>query len=260
MKYLFWNTNKKNGVNVYLKQLLIEYSPDIVGLAEYTNDIEEVLTELHSIGITYYYTLPLGSRIITISKFRNEIIMHREENTYFVVKGYPYNNGEIHNVVFLHLPSKREDAGGRRTAVLRKVREAVISCDKNVIIGDFNMNPYEKIMTSVIEMNAVSSVQIAKRQKRKFVEDEYRFYYNPMWNFLGDKNIPQGTHYYSTSEEESVYWNIFDQIIVSSALVDDVDIENIKIIDMLDKVSLNKNGKPDPSDHFPIYCELKGER
>ena len=38
------------------------------------------------------------------------------------------------------------------------------------------------------------------------------------------------------------------------------DIENIKIIDMLDKVSLNKNGKPDPSDHFPIYCELKGER
>ena len=44
------------------------------------------------------------------------------------------------------------------------------------------------------------------------------------------------------------------------ALVDDVDIENIKIIDMLDKVSLNKNGKPDPSDHFPIYCELKGER
>ncbi len=56
MKYLFWNTNKKNGVNVYLKQLLIEYSPDIVGLAEYTDDIEEVLTELHSIGITYYYT------------------------------------------------------------------------------------------------------------------------------------------------------------------------------------------------------------
>ena len=260
MKYLFWNTNKKNGVNVYLKQLLIEYSPDIVGLAEYVDDIDEVLEELRKIGIIYYYTLPLGSRIITISKFRNEIIIHREENTYFVVKGYPYNNGEIHNVVFLHLPSKREDAGGRRAAVLRKVREAVMFCDKNVIIGDFNMNPYERIMTSVIEMNAVSSGEIAKRQKRKFVEDEYRFYYNPMWNFLGDKNVPQGTHYYSTSEEESVYWNIFDQIIVSSALVDDVNIENIKIIDILDKVPLNKKGKPDPSDHFPIYCELKGEK
>lgn len=103
MRYLFWNTNKKKGINKYLKQLIFEYRPDIVGLAEYDDNMDELINMLLKTGQMYYSPPSLGSRIVTISKFKNELVKHGTENTYFVVKGYPYNNGEIHNVVFVHL-------------------------------------------------------------------------------------------------------------------------------------------------------------
>lgn len=241
-------------------QLIKEYTPDIIGLAEYTDNVTELITELKKDGFFYYAFPQLGSRIVTISIFGDADIIHRVEHTHFVVKGYPYNDRKEHNVVFLHLPSKREDSGGRRMAVLRKVREAIENSDRNVIIGDFNMNPYEKAMVSVMEMNAIPTPEIAKKGSRTYVEDKYRFFYNPMWSFLGNTNKPYGSYYYTPVEEESIYWNVFDQIIVSSSLVNDVHIEDIKIIDTVRELRLNRNGKPDPSDHFPIYCELKGDK
>lgn len=244
-------------MNRYLCQLIEEYRPDVVGLAEYVDNVNELVSELCKKGIIFYAIPPMGSRIVTLSRFKRELVRHKKEATHFVVKGYPYYDGKMHNVVFVHLPSKREDSGGRRAAALEKVREAVKGCDRNIIMGDFNMNPYELPMTSVREMNAVSDAEIARKGTRTFVEDQYPFYYNPMWNFLGDKNTPHGTHYYHPNQEESIYWNIFDQILVSSSLVDDVHIEDVKIIDAVNGAALKKRGKPDPSDHFPIYCELK---
>ncbi len=257
MRYLFWNTNRKNGINRYLRQLIKKYNPDIIGLAEYIDNENELISELKKNGMIFYGTPSMGSRIVTLSRFKNDEIKHRKEGTHFVVKGYPYNDGELHNVVFVHLPSKREDHGGRRSVVLETIREEVKDSDRNVIIGDFNMNPYEMPMISVREMNAIPTAEIARKGTRRFVEKVYPFYYNPMWNFLGDRNVPQGTHYYSTSEEESIYWNLFDQVIVSSSFVDDVHVDDIKIIDTLDEIAFNKKGKPNPSDHFPIYCELR---
>lgn len=258
MRYLFWNTNKQNNINNVLCQLILEYQPDIIGLAEYEDDVQLLLALLKESGRTYYHIPPMGARIFVISRFPNTIVEHGREDTHYVVKGFPYNEG-MHKVVFVHLPSKREDEGGRRAAVLRKVRDAIDPSEKVVIMGDFNMNPFEKAMTSVLEMNAVSSAEIAQKRTRTYVDEKFPFFYNPMWNFLGDYKKPLGTYYYSTNQEESIYWNMFDQIIVSSELINDVNVENIRIIDSVGTCMLGEKGKPKISDHYPLYCELGGK-
>lgn len=257
MKYLFWNTNKRKVINKVLCQLILEYKPDIIGLAEYEDEITVLLDMLQNSGATYYSIPPMGARIFIISKFPNTIVEHGKEDTHYVVKGFPYNEG-MHKVVFVHLPSKREDEGGRRIAVLRKVREAIDPSGKVLIIGDFNMNPFDKAMTSVLEMNAVSSARIARKGTRTYVGEKYPFFYNPMWNFLGDSNEPLGTYYYPANQEESLYWNVFDQIIVSVDLVKDVNMDKIKIIDTVGTYLLGEKGLPKVSDHYPLFCELGG--
>lgn len=258
MKYLFWNTNKQKQINKILYKLILEYKPDIIGLAEYEDEIELLLKRLINSGAKYYSIPPMGARVHVISRFPNTIVEHGQEDTHYVIKGFPYNEG-MHKVVFVHLPSKREDEGGRRLAVLRKVREAIDPSEKVLIMGDFNMNPFEKAMTSVLEMNAVSSAEIAQKGMRTYVGEKYPFFYNPMWNFLGDKRKPLGTYYYSANQEESLYWNVFDQIIVSVDLIKEVNIDKIKIIDSVENCLLSENGKPKVSDHYPLFCELGGK-
>lgn len=257
MKYLFWNTNKRKKINNILSQLILEYMPDIIGLAEYEDEIVMLLDMLQKRGAKYYSIPPMGARIFVISKFPNTIVEHGKEDTHYVIKGFPYNRG-MHKVIFVHLPSKREDEGGRRKAVLRKVRDAIDPSEKVLIMGDFNMNPFEKTMTSVLGMNAVSSAKIAQKGTRTYVGEQYPFFYNPMWNFLGDSNEPLGTYYYSSNQEESLYWNIFDQIIVSVDLIKDVNTDKIKIIDAIGTELLGKKGIPKVSDHYPLFCELGG--
>ena len=52
---------------------------------------------------------------------------------------------------------------------------------------------------------------------------------------------------------------MFDQIIVSSELINDVNVENIRIIDSVGTCMLGEKGKPKISDHYPLYCELGGK-
>jgi hypothetical protein len=130
-----------------------------------------------------------------------------------------------------------------------------IGIKKSVIIGDFNMNPFEKGMVSADGFHSIpcSKVIQTKKGKRTIRDREHTMFYNPMWNLLGDIDNKPGTYYHSSNSYNVYFWNILDQVIMRPDLIDYFDKYSLKILTNTGEISLiDNNGKPKVSDHLPI--------
>lgn len=113
-------------------------------------------------------------------------------------------------IIVNHLPSRgapssaREDGGSQ----LRVVKDSLQKADpkvKLIIMGDMNDDPHDLSMSKCLGA------------KREISEVEEGGLYNPWWNVLASG---QGTLLYKGA------WNLFDQIILSSNLLNEVNKKN----------------------------------
>ena len=170
------------------------------------------------------------------------------------------------SIVSVHLPSKLhwDDSSQTFEAVnmMNQVRDYERYNGKNtIIIGDFNMNPYEAGMTSTLGLHGMKDATIAKEKNRKVQGKLYDYLYNPMWNYLGDDNDVPGTYFKRKAVHNNVMWNTFDQILVRPNLLNYFKIEDIEIVTHIGSESLidvkTKKIKETYSDHLPIIITLK---
>ncbi len=56
-----------------------------------------------------------------------------------------------------------------------------------VMIGDFNMQPYDPGMTNPIGMHGLMTQKLAERPDRVHRRKLRRSFYNPMWGLFGDR-------------------------------------------------------------------------
>lgn len=130
-----------------------------------------------------------------------------------------------------------------------------------VMLGDFNMNPYDRGMNLAAGLNAMMTKTCVERGQRQYVGRSYDFYYNPMWSLFGDNTDgPAGT-VYDTSNQGPYGWSMFDQVIVNHSAV--ALYRDVKIMTEAGSTSLmNSKGRPDAShasDHFPILVSFSEE-
>lgn len=191
-----------------------------------------------------------------------------KESTYysaFNIKG----KDERYLIFALHLPSKyaqeRSDLNMYTSQILREFEqlEEERRTEKTIVVGDFNMNPFDDGMVSALGFNAVMCPTIAKKQSKKVLHEDRKFFYNPMWHLMGNYfNQCKGTFYYSTATK-SYYWYTYDQVIIRPDLIDKFDINELKILsDINEKSLLTKNNLPNKkiiSDHLPIKFKLELE-
>jgi len=131
---------------------------------------------------------------------------------------------------------------------------------KVLVLGDFNMNPYDRGMNIPAGLNAMMTRACTVRGCRHYTGEDYDFYYNPMWGLFGDNTQgPAGT-VYDTSDQGPYGWNMVDQIVVHHSLVP--LFKDVKILTQAGETSLmTKSGRPDTnsvSDHFPILASFNG--
>lgn len=265
MNYLFWNTNEKP-VNNVLKELISGLKCDIIGLAEYKDNIQELINGLWMEGFYLYEVPQIGcKRIQILTKYEVDSIIHFEEQSYYTVKKIPHDKYGFHIIAFLHLSSKLYGQSEDRLAQIMEVKSSIEKAEidvgntRSVIIGDFNMNPFEYPMVMAGGMHSLSCRQVVNERNRTVSGKKYSMFYNPMWNKLGDNDKPQGTYFYRSSIQTSYFWNTFDQVLIRPELIPDLNVDNIKIIDEINGISLKDDkGIPNISDHFPLYFELGG--
>lgn len=161
----------------------------------------------------------------------------------------------------LHLAPEEQDILLRQEIIggIRET-ESRLSNARTIVIGDFNMDPFQGGVCGALGFHAVMTAAIAKKGHRTVNGIDYPFFYNPMWSFFGDRSpCPPGTYFRHGGSPNSRFWHVFDQILMRPELID--AIESIDILDSVEGVSLlNRLGQPDQkrfSDHLPIHLRIR---
>lgn len=263
MKFLFWNTHKNESINSTLSELIMENHISIIILAEYSANIEELidLLALNRITMKQYYNE--CDRIKLLGSLDN--VEPRLDTSHATIQ--IINGKDILCCVHLNCQLYSGHQAKREILIEQIVHdiqtvESEIGTENSIVVGDFNINPYDPSCIDARYFHGIPVYSEAKRRSREVEGKGYYMFYNPMWNFLGDFKLPYGTYYYNEGGTQNTYWNIYDQVIFKPVLRERFIDESLKIVtETKTRYLLDKNGHPDKniSDHLPIIFEFKEE-
>lgn len=255
MNVSFWNTNKNNDINKYLIEMIIKKDIDIFILAEYVDNIDEIINDLYYQGEIFKEFKPFACKKIKIL-YKDDIKIERnnDESNYVAISVL---RGNLKFELFsVHFPSKLRTPDDNRQITAGVLKNDVEKYERVVVVGDFNSNPFEKTM---VGLSCMLSLPTKSKTERTVQGVTHKILYNPMWKFFDEfKTIP-GTYYYCNSEDINYYWYIFDQVLISHDLLEDFDDNKLEIIKCIGDKSLIRNEKVDASisDHLPILFSIK---
>lgn len=265
--FLFWNLKNKP-LQEIISSIALSYDIDVFIFVEFSIDNYDLLEELDKNDLgEYFYAPGLCDKIHIFSRFNDDFIKPIYETHNLSIRRLSLPGLKDILIAITHFPSKRywdeESQSVECIDLANSIRSVEIDVghSRTILVGDFNMNPFETGLVSAAGLHAVMSRKIAERNKRTVQQKEYPFFYNPMWNFFGDSTMgPPGTYYYTTSTHKIFFWNIFDQLLVRPDLLNSFNNDDLMIITSTDNINLlNRNGFPNQkeySDHLPIYFKL----
>ncbi len=266
LNFLFWNINQKPLLD-HVKNLVDQEQIDILILAENRISVADWLNTLNQPKTNFFYqSFSNCDRISIFTRFDSQYLTVINESKHFTIqKLQTPTMAEPILLMALHLPSQSHyddsnqmfESPTFRSELKAVERQENIS--KTVIVGDFNMNPFQAGMIAAQGFHGVMDSKIALKQKRIIKEREYSYFYNPMWNFMGDYRETAGTYYYRKSVPVNYFWNTFDQVLISPELIPSFDKTSLNIITQNQISSfLKENGTIDDkiSDHLPIRFTL----
>ncbi|MGH6668639.1 hypothetical protein R3O55_012750 [Bacteroides hominis] len=275
MNFLFWNINKKNNFFDVIRDVLYTEDIDILMIAEYPlDDPEELLSIINRPPSTYQYEYLIPNatydKVKIFTRFKSSLIEPKMDKPRLSAKQFlsPLLNQYI-TFVTCHLPSKVNMANDELSEYAEEVKEFIEDVEENVghkrtiVCGDFNMNPFDNGIIKARGLHAVMEKSIAQRGKAKIRNNDYDFFYNPMWGFLGDNGCGSvsGTMYYNSCDSINYYWHLYDQVLIRPELISIFDSKKLEIITNIKEYTLlTSNGiidKEKYSDHLPIKFNLK---
>lgn len=256
---LFWNTSLGTP-DKEIVSLVSSTKANLLALAEYGGDSIGLISELGATGLCFYRIPTIGcKRIQMLTGFPPTKIVHKREADRYTIKEIAVPGMLRLLVCVAHLPSKlhSNDIDQLHTASFFKheieLAEAEATHSNTIVFGDFNMNPFDDGMISAAAMNSIPCSLTAQRGFRTIEGRKHSFFYNPMWNLLGDFSGSPGTYFHTSPGYRSHYWNILDQVVLRPAVAARLSKPSLAVLTKAGKQSLvNKSGRPEVSDHLPI--------
>jgi len=269
LKIIFWNI-AKNPLLEELKLLIKHHQPNILVLAEIGNSPAEIVKAISSGEFQFNYNEdPICEKIFIFSQYADEWLPLVTSTLRFTVRAVQVPNYLAFNLLGIHYQSKMHwnfvDQAAF-TVVANNIIEKFESQQQNqntLLIGDFNMNPFEPGMIQATGFHGVLNKSVAIKKKRRIDGKDYPFFYNPMWSFFGDfgKGPVSGTYYKSYARPVNYFWNIYDQVLIRPSLIKYFNENDLQVISNFgeDLNLLKKSGliNKDISDHLPISCTIK---
>jgi len=301
LTFLFWNmggegskktpdevakqTTRESRLLEILRNLAETRNVDLVILAECPVDAGHVSTELNQ-GTTrpkdkQFREADSNSqceRILIFPRFSCRFLLNRSEGPRFTGRLLKLPDPRPSLILFaVHFGSKLHKSDASQTLAapvfsqMVKNLEKKTKHDRTIIMGDFNMNPFEDGIVGAEGLNATMSRYVAEKEDRTVDKVKYPFFYNPMWSFFGDSthadhppssptHEPPGTCYYRAGESRWHYWNIFDQVLLRSSLLPLFNNKDLQIVTSDGTTRLiDTDGLPEStllSDHLPIVFRL----
>ncbi len=269
LRFLFWNLNQNAEAMPLVSRIAVSHGVDIVILSELPVSVDEAVRQLNDgTGARFRHAAPSNLRVNIFGTFDAGSIrpIHDEDKLAIREITLPGNNpiliAAVHLSSKLHFRDQDQAALGFEVATEIERREGEAGHERTLVVGDFNMNPFEAgLVSSPGGFNATMTRGVAGRRKRKVQGEDRRFFYNPMWNHFGDQGRnPPGTYYRQGSAPTEYFWNMFDQVLVRPSLMAAFPEDELKILTAVEGHSLvGKRGRPNPaagSDHLPLLFAL----
>jgi hypothetical protein len=264
---IFWNLNCKP-LQDLLAALVKSYAVDVLILAENKIPTSRVLRALNAAS-PGYKTRPWSvcSRISIFTKFPAKFLQPLEESDRFLICRLTLPPRMEILLAMAHLSSKIYSDATDQLAECQLLSETVRRAEmkakhtRTILVGDFNVNPFEAAVVGALGLHAVMAKQVAMRNSRTVQNKEYQFFYNPMWRYFGERlDGPPGTYYYGVGGQVTYFWNIFDQVLVRPALIPYFPDHELRILTAIGDMNLlSANGQPNrdvASDHLPMLFKL----
>ncbi len=268
LNFLFWNICRKPLIE-RIEKLSTTFDVDVLMLCECYISSAEILKAINNerrerSNDLFHFVCEntLKIKIFTTEKSNNFELLQTKSKYLQAFK-----LKDLNLLIFaVHLPSQyikplvQDVYKVHSLNIINEIRELEKNhnCNQIVVMGDFNVNPFHKIMTEHDRFNAVMTKEIAKTS-RKVDTNNYPYFYNPMWSFFGDlSKHPAGTYHWKDNNSDNNYrWNMLDQVLISPEITDNLDDDSIRIIesDGVNSLKLSKTSKGH-SDHYPIYFSL----
>lgn len=272
MNYLFWNICKKDDdIKKYIIDIIIEENIDVAVFAECISIdlLKNICSILEKNLDKKFYINGISpsdkDRIKMISIYdTNKMLFIYSKKNYCIAKVEDeYFGSQL--IAMVHFPSKL--CGGcyeERNLLASEISKDIAELedkyklDNTILIGDFNCNPFESPIRSIAGFNAVSSAFVSRRKTKCSKGIKKKYFFNPMWSYMGEYSKSPGTYFYRSSGAENLYWNTLDQVLLRPSLIDYIAGDKaIRVVSEVNGSRLyDENGLPCISDHFPIICKL----
>jgi hypothetical protein len=282
VNFLFWNLfgNSKSqalreaAVRASLGRLVSCYDVDVFLFAECAIPRADLIATLDGAGGgKYQWIQSTSNRVVYFSRLPNARWVQRLQNSSrdrHVIQSLQVGNSKeillvgVHGKSRLEVPSEggRAELAGDIVRSIRTVEDHAVGHRRTVVVGDFNMNPFEQGMVGARAMHAVISRNLAQTVHEMGSRAVDPCFYNPMWAFFGDwpvANRPPGTYFFAnTSDPCNHFWNVFDQVIVRPEIMG--QLIRLEILDTDGQESLvTSGGRPKKAmlaDHLPLLFTL----
>ena len=263
--FLFWNLNKKP-LLPRVREIVDEYKVDVVSLTE-------------CLPLDPAVASALGSDWAAHDSPQNKLRVVANRRKVQLKHAYLGPAGDVAvkhlatdgrpDILFatLHLTSKlKTEADDRLTlgiSAAKAVRrvEQDIGYRRTIVVGDFNLNPWEGALFSSHGFHAHMSQRLTRHVHGRVVAGvKMPSFFNPMWQFLTDRgSSPTGTYRLEASTPTNPIWHTLDQVLIRPAL--SRRLSEVRIIESTSSGSLvTRHGWPDKknaSDHLPLLFRLK---
>ncbi len=238
-------------------------------LAECEIPIAVMLKTLNRESVEYEFAHNTQCQKLTVyTRFSNQFMQPLSETGRWSIRRLALPLRTEILLAMAHLPDRQnhstESQAYEAAELARDIKrvEEQVGHARTVVIGDFNMDPFETGIYAAAGLNAAMTKEIAMRESRIVQGRQYNFFYNPMWRHFGDRTgRPPGTYYYHKAEHTTLFWHMFDQVLLRPELVDKLYDEELEILTSDGQVSfLSAKGLPDAkiaSDHLPLMFSLK---
>ena len=262
MRIAFWNI--KNTLPASHVILLVDSQlPDLLIFAE----ADLILDELEALLIKKRYKMLFSAvqKLLFFTTLDESFFSNMAEISHMSIVKYSPPVGDSLIVAGVHLPSKlymdSDDQQSFSQRISEKIEEfeSINMTSNTIVIGDFNMNPFEKGMVAHRALNSTFFSSIAREGGKTHNGVEKEYFYNPSLALYNDERDAKGSYFRKMNKETEFYWYLFDQVLIRPSLIPRFNKDTFEVLSELCGVSLlNKNGKPKSkvSDHLPIVCEL----
>jgi hypothetical protein len=269
--FLFWNVNRRPVAELIVSLAMHEHV-DVLMLAECAVGPGELLVRLNGVGGSQFHLVESLTRLVMVfTRFPQALLKGRATGKRYSIHELRLPASFSVLVMMVHLRSKmynRDDSQIMESSELsRALRAAEERAGHNraIVVGDFNMNPFEAGMVGASGFHATMDREVASRVSRTVQGRSYPLFYNPMWNHFGDAGgRVSGTYYYDNDEHKVYFWNMFDQVLIRPELISRLVDPGVRILTESGSTSfLGASGRPNASvasDHLPILfsLDLKG--